>query len=70
MSVLAMFPGSRTALPPLALPRYGYSRAIGLPESEWGAVVPASPSLVTALTTEAKHRGVVHQLRICHHLEA
>ena len=47
----------------------GFCQASGLPESEWGAAVPASPVLVKAFEDEANARQLTVQRRICHHLE-
>jgi uridine phosphorylase len=49
---------------------YGYSKAIGVDSSQWGKSIPASPTLVEALKTQAQHQNLSYEIQVCHHLES
>lgn len=48
---------------------YGYEKASGVPEEEWGKSIFASPIILKALRDEAIFRKIIIDERICHHLE-
>ncbi|MBS3904474.1 MAG: hypothetical protein KGZ39_04030 [Simkania sp.] len=48
---------------------FGFNIQSGVDPEEWGQSIEASPQIVQALISTAKLKGIVHETRICHHLE-
>ena len=48
---------------------FGFNLASGVPASEWGKSVNASPVIIQALEDEATRRNLTIVKRVCHHLE-
>ena len=48
---------------------FGFNIQSGVDPKEWGQSVEASPQIVEALISTAKSKGIVYEVRICHHLE-
>jgi uridine phosphorylase len=48
---------------------FGFNIQSGVDPKEWGQSIEASPQIVKALISTAKLKGIVYEMRICHHLE-
>lgn len=48
---------------------FGFNIQSGVDPQEWGQSIEASPEIIRALTSTAKLKEIVYEMRICHHLE-
>jgi len=48
---------------------YGFNLQSGVDPNEWGKSIFASPVIIEALVETAQDKNILHEMRICHHLE-